>query len=128
MQKPLFIARFLLSVRGMCLKIECVESQTNRFLGCVFRVQSSIYFVSGGFERMRLQSTLASGEKAGLLGLNLLNELEHNATRRFSRHHDRIPILLEHKISVQSGQSKLCDHVEFIDMTPTSLRMRFTLA
>ena len=77
---------------------------------------------------MSLQSTLASGEKAGILGLNLLNELEYHATRRFSRHHDRIPILLEHKISVQSGQSELCDHVEFIDMTPTSLRMRFTLA
>lgn len=112
----------------MCPKIEREESQTNRFLKCVFRVQSSIYFVSGGFERMRPQSTSAPGEKAGLLGLNLLNELEHDTTRRFSRHHDLVPILLEHKISVQSGQSKLCDHVAFIDMTPTSLRMHFTLA
>ncbi|MGB0193461.1 MAG: hypothetical protein ACPF9J_07990 [Candidatus Micropelagos thuwalensis] len=77
---------------------------------------------------MRLKSTLTPEEKAELSELNLLDAFAEERHRLYSRHHDRVPVLPEHEITLQRNQSELCENVEFIDVTPTSLRVRFPLA
>ena len=77
---------------------------------------------------MRPKSALTPEEKAELSELNLLDAFAEERHRLYSRHHDRIPVLPKHEITLQRNQSELCDDVEFRDVTPTSLRVRFPLA
>ena len=77
---------------------------------------------------MRLKSALTPEEKAELSELNLLDAFAEERHRLYSRHYDRIPVLPKHEITLQRNQSELCDDVEFIDVTPKSLRVRFPLA
>lgn len=77
---------------------------------------------------MKLKSALTPEEKAELSELKLLDEFAEERHRVYSLHYDRIPILPKHEITLQRNQFELCDDVEFIDVTPTSLRVRFPLA
>ena len=77
---------------------------------------------------MKLKSALTPEEKAELSELNLLDEFAEERHRVYSRHYDRIPILPKHEITLPRNQSELCENVEFIDVTPTSLLVRFPLA
>lgn len=77
---------------------------------------------------MRLKSALTPEEKAELSELNFLDEFAEEHHRLYSQHYDRIPVLPKHEITFQWNQSDLCDEIEFIDVTPTSLRVRFPLA
>jgi len=104
------------------------SNQTNRFYECVFRLQAHGYFLSEGFDAIRPKSALTPEEKAELSELNLLDAFAEERHRLYSRHYDRIPVLPKHEITLQRNQSELCDDVEFIDVTPTSLRVRFPLA
>ena len=76
---------------------------------------------------MRPKSALTPEEKAELLELNLLDAFAEKRHRLYSRHYDRIQVLPKHEITLQKNQSELCDDIEFIDVTPTSLRVRFPL-
>ena len=74
-----------------------------------------------------MQRALTPEEKAELSELNLLDEVAEARHRLYSRHHDRVPVLPKHEIILPRSQSELCDDVEFIDVTPTSLWVCFPL-
>lgn len=76
---------------------------------------------------MSKRSALTSEEKAEFLGLNLEDGFAHDRARLYRRRYDRIPVLPEHGIKLRNSGSEICDEIEFIDVSPISLRMRCPL-
>ena len=76
---------------------------------------------------MKSNSALTSKEKEEFFAANLEEGFAQDRTRLYSRQFDRIPIRPEHGIKLRNSNSEICDDVEFIDVSPVSLRMRFPI-
>lgn len=76
---------------------------------------------------MTSKSALTLEENEEFLGLNLEDGYAHDRARLYSRQYDRIPVLPEHGIKLWNSGSEICDEIEFIDLSPISLRIRFPL-
>ena len=76
---------------------------------------------------MTSKSALTLEENEEFLGLNLEDGYAHDRARLYRRQYDRIPVVTEHGIKLQNSGSEIYDEIEFIDVSPISLRMRCPL-
>ena len=76
---------------------------------------------------MTSKSALTLEENEEFLELNLEDGFAHDRARLYKRKYDRIPVRPEYGIKLRNSGSEICNEIEFIDVSPISLRIRFPL-